>query len=292
MADDNRTILVTGATGRQGNQVAYALASRGFAVRALTRAPDDPVSREMARSGMEVVRGDMTDRYSLRSALDGVYGVFAMATPYEEGLAAEVLQGTTLGDAAREAGVRHYIYSSVGGAERDSGVPHFETKREIENHLRRLDLPLTILRPAWFYENLNTPVTRRIDDRLVIQMPLRPDTRLQMIAVHDIAEFVARALEDPASWIGVELELAGDELTMDQVAEEIRLYAGIPAEYERISFEAARSQSADRARMYEFFEREGYRADILALRHMMPDLMTLAEWLEGGFLKMRDRRAA
>jgi uncharacterized protein YbjT (DUF2867 family) len=85
-----RTILVTGATGKQGGAVLRHLRSRGYPVRALTRNPDKPAARELIKQGAEVVRGDMESTASLTNALDGVHGVFAVQTPYEGGIEAEV----------------------------------------------------------------------------------------------------------------------------------------------------------------------------------------------------------
>jgi uncharacterized protein YbjT (DUF2867 family) len=118
-----QTILVAGATGRQGGAVVRHLRDGGFAVRALTRDPESDKARALREGGAEVARGDLNDAATLGPALEGVYGVFSMATPFEQGMDAEVRQGTTLGDAAQAAGVKHYVYSSVGGAERHSGVP-------------------------------------------------------------------------------------------------------------------------------------------------------------------------
>jgi len=188
-----QTILVAGATGQQGGAVARHLREGGFAVRALTRDPDGDKAQALRAGGSEVVRGDLSDRASLDAALEGVYGVFSMATPFEQGMDAEVLQGKTLGDAARAAGVRHYVYSSVGGAERRSGVPHFETKWQVEEHLRSLDLPMTIVRPVYFFENFGGWGLQPQEggEGYTLAMPLSPDATLQSVAVDDIGAFAA-----------------------------------------------------------------------------------------------------
>jgi uncharacterized protein YbjT (DUF2867 family) len=237
------------------------------------------------------VRGDLTDRDSLDRALNGIDGVFSMATPWEQGLDAEVTQGTTLGDAAKAAGVRHYIYSSIGAADRQTGIPHFETKTRIECHLRDLKLPLTVVRPVWFYENFNGFGMQQVGDAYEIRTPLRPETKLQMIAVDDVGAFVALAFGQPDEWVGRTLEIAGDELTMAQIAEAIQSYTAVHTDYVQVPVEEVRAHSEDFARGYEYFEREGYQADLLQLRRLLPDLTTFAEWLEGGGLR-RIARAA
>jgi uncharacterized protein YbjT (DUF2867 family) len=285
------TILVSGATGLQGGAVLRHLTACRFPVRVLARDPDSEPARRIRGAGIEVVRGDMTDRDSLRQALDGVDGVFAMATSFEKGLEAEVAQGATLGDAAKAAGVRHYIYSSVGGADRDSGILHFETKTRIEAHLRGLELPLTILRPVFFYENFNRYAMQQVGDAYEIRMPMGSQTALQMIAVDDVGAFVTLAFGQRDEWIGRELEIAGDQLTMAQIAETIQTYSHVHTDFVEVPTEEVRAYNEDIARMYAYFEREGYQADLLQLRRMLPDLTTFAEWLEHGGLR-RVARAA
>lgn len=285
------TILATGATGRQGSAVLRHLVACRFAVRVLARDPESERARLISRTGVEVVQGDLTDRESLDRALDGVEGVFSMATPYEHGLKSEETQGTTLGDAAKAAGVRHYIYSSVGAANRDSGIPYFETKTRIEDHLRSLGLPLTILRPVWFYENFNSYGMQQVGDVFEIRMPMRPETTLQMIAADDVGSFVTLAFGQPDEWIGRELEIAGDELTMTQIAETIQSYSQVHTDFVQVPAEEIRAYNTDAALMYAYLEREGYQANLLQLRRLLPDLITFAEWLEGGGLRRISRAA-
>jgi uncharacterized protein YbjT (DUF2867 family) len=284
MAPDRGTILVAGVTGKQGGAVARHLAANGFAVRGVTRDPGAEKARSLrAVSGVDLVRGDLTDRASLDALLDGVTGVFSMATPFEAGLDAEVAQGKTLGDAAAEAGVGHYVYSSVGGADRDSGVPHFESKWAVENHLRGLDLPLTVVRPVFFFENFAGWSLRPTDGGYTLSMPLSPGRTLQGVAVDDIGAYVAMAFLDPTEWVGREVELAGDERTLPEYAAAIGERLRMPVRYVQLPWEALREQSEDQYRMFKFFDRVGYQADIGALRARYPGLHTFAGWLgEGG----------
>ena len=286
MTLQSSTILVAGATGQQGGAVLRRLHDDGFAVRALTRDPSSERSRALAAQGVAVVSGDLTDRASLERALEGVDGVFSMATPYQHGIASEVLQGVTLAEAAQAAGVRHYVYSSVGGADRHSGVPHFESKRQIENRVLALGLPATIVRPVYFFENFaRSPLAPR-GDGYVVSMPLSRERTLQGVAVADIAAFVALAFAAPDDWIGREIELAGDELTLPQYAAAMSRYAGAPVEYAQASLDTV--QNDDTRRMFEFFEAGGYQADIAALRGIYPGLHAFEMWLaEGGMRHLR-----
>jgi uncharacterized protein YbjT (DUF2867 family) len=288
MSGEQGTILVAGATGTQGGSVVRHLRAGGFAVRGITRDPHAEKAQPLRDAGVELVRADLTDRASVDGLFGGVTGVFSVATPFEAGLDAEVAQGTNLGDAARAAGVDHYVYSSVGGADRDSRVPHFESKWAIENHLRGLGLPLTVVRPVYFFENFAGWSLQPAGDGYTMGMPLSPERPLQAVASDDIGAFVALAFADPATWIGREFELAGDERTLPAYAEAISADIGASVDYVQVPWEALRTQSEDLFRMFDFFEREGYAADIDALRAQYPDLHTFDRWLdEGGLAALR-----
>ena len=277
-------ILVAGATGQQGGAVSRHLLARGFAVRGITRDPDAAKAQPLRDAGVELVRADLTDRVSVDRLFDGVTGVFSVATPFEAGFDAEIAQGTTLGDAAKAAGVEHYVYSSVGGADRDSKVPHFETKWAIENHLRGLGLPLTIVRPVYFFENFGGWSLQPEGDGYTMAMPLSPERTLQAVASDDIGAFVAMAFSDPRSWVGREFELAGDERTLPDYAAAISAARRVGVQYVQVPWETLREQSEDLYRMYDFFEREGYAADIATLRAQYPGLRTFDGWLDEGGL--------
>jgi uncharacterized protein YbjT (DUF2867 family) len=278
MNRSDKTILVTGATGRQGGAVTRHLLDAGWHVRVISRDPGAAKARPLRELGLELMRGDLTDARSLPRALEGVYGVFGVGTPYEFGVENEVEQGVTLGDAAAAAGVEHFIYSSVGGAERHTGIPHFGGKSHVEEHLRRRGLPLTVVRPVFFMENLLGWSTARSERGLSITMPLDERTRLQMIAVDDIGGIVATMFGDPQRFIGGAWELAGDQLTMPQAAAELGQALSEPVGYERTSYDDVRRSSEDAALMYEWFDRAGYQADIAAVRGIYADLHDFAAW--------------
>lgn len=149
-------IPVTGATGRQGGAVVRHLLARGASVRALTRNPESARARELARQGVALVTGDTDDPSSLGRSMHGCYGVYSVQD-FTVGVQREVRQGTHVADAAKAAAVEHLVYSSVGGAERNTGIPHWDSKWEIEQHIHRLGIPATILRPASFRENYYIP---------------------------------------------------------------------------------------------------------------------------------------
>jgi uncharacterized protein YbjT (DUF2867 family) len=205
----------------------------------------------------------------------------ACKPPYAEGgVAAELQQGKAVADAALQAGVSHLVYSSVGGAERGTGIVHFESKWQIEEYLRALHLPVTILRPVFFMSNLQYATSVEADGILVVSQALRPEVRLQMIAAEDIGKFAALAFAHPESFLGKAIEIAGEELTLAEIAESIERVTGKPTRFVELPLEQLRRFDAETAMMHEWFNQSGYQADIPALRQLHPDLLTLEAWLK------------
>jgi uncharacterized protein YbjT (DUF2867 family) len=273
---DKKVIMVTGATGQQGGATARHLLAQGWPVRALTRDLDSPPAQALGKAGAEVVQGDLDDRPSLDLALTGVYGVYSMQTPYP-GADVEERQGKALADAASAAGVGHFVYASVGGAERNTGISHFESKWAIEKHVGELGLPATVLRPVFFMENFN-PQRESILDGTFTSRGIKPDKTLQLIAANDVGAFAALAFANPQVYIGQALEIGGDELTEPQIVETIVKVIGrtvnmVPPEgpflYE------------DFTKMIDWFNEKGYEADIPDTRARYPRLLTFETWLRG-----------
>jgi uncharacterized protein YbjT (DUF2867 family) len=278
MSNSEKLIVVTGATGQQGGATARHLLAQGWRVRALVRDPNKPAAQELAAKGAELAQGDLDDRASLDRALSGAYGAFSVQTFMgPDGPVGEMRQGKLLADAAQAAGVQHFVYTSVGGAERKSGLPHFESKFQIEEHIRGLGLPATILRPVFFMENLRSPWMGPRD--AVLAIGLRPTTSLQMIAADDIGAFAALAFARPQEFIGKAMEIAGDSLTMPQVADAFTRVTGQPVHFVELPLEQVRSFNAEMGDMMAWFNDHGYRADIAALRKLHPGLTTFEAWL-------------
>jgi len=271
------TILITGVTGHQGGAVARALQASGFRLRGLTRKPESERAMALARQGVEVVKGDLDDDSTLRRALAGAWGVFAVQNTWEAGVEGEEAQGKRLATLARETGVEHYVYSSVGSAHKRTGVPHFENKWRIEETVRVLGFPShVILRPVYFMENLLAPFSLQGD---TLAAALRPDTKLQMIAVDDIGWFGARAFTDSTVLNGREIDIAGDVRTMTEAAAILATALHRPITFAQTPIEQVRQFSEDTAVMLEWFDRVGYSADIAGLEHEFRHPLTkLPEW--------------
>jgi len=260
---NERTVLITGATGKQGGATARALAGKGFKIRAMTRKPESDAAKAVAATGADIVQGDLNDPSSLRSALNGSWGVFAVQNTWEAGVAGEEEQGKRIANFAKEAGVRHYVYTSVGSAHRKTGIPHFDNKSRIEDTVRGLKFPShVILRPVFFMENLTSPWFLNGDN---LYAALAPTTRLQMIAVDDIGQYVALAFADAAKLNRREIDIAGDERTMPETAAALSKGLGRTITFVQIPISEVRKNSEDFAMMLEWFERVGYNVDIQAI---------------------------
>jgi uncharacterized protein YbjT (DUF2867 family) len=244
--NSERIILVTGATGRQGGAVYRHLQKKGFKLRALVRDPNSDQARQLMGHGEEVFQGGFDDPDSSMRAMDGVYGVFSVQ-PYT---AREIPQGVAVIEAAKRQGVGHFVYSSVGSADEETGIPHFESKVKVEEHLRSSGLRYTILRPVFFMENWlrmfgywGEPIRNG-----QLRQPLRPTKNLQMVAVDDIGAFAALAFEHPGKWENRTFSLAGDELSMQQIAEAFSRVTAQDVKYVQVpEARVARNKSATNA---------------------------------------------
>ena len=281
----NHTIVVLGATGQQGGATARHLIASGTPVRILVRDPNKPAVLELEAAGAEVMVGDMLDLSSLHSAFDGAHGVYSVQTwRGPGGVETEKQAGFNVAEAAAATGVAHLVYSSVGGADRAPEVAHFESKHQIELRIASLGIPATILRPVFFMDNFRWQATGIREGHLV--QGVMPETRLQMIAVDDIGAFAAMAFGAPDEWIGRTVELAGDELTMPQVAAIFSERLGRPVVYSP-EHEDRPGGGGEARKMAAWFDEHGYDADIAALRAIYPPLkdvrtfVTSADWLQG-----------
>jgi uncharacterized protein YbjT (DUF2867 family) len=204
-------------------------------------------------------------------------GRFAVQNTWEAGVEAEEEQGKRFANLARETGVQHFVYTSVGSAHRNTGIPHFENKWRIEQTIRGLGFPsYVIFRPVFFMENLTSPWFLN-GDTIYAAMP--PDLKLQMIAVEDIGKYAARGFTDADKLNRREIDLAGDEATKPQVAAALSKGLGRQISFVQIPIAEVRKNSEDFAKMLEWFERVGYDADIAALEREFGIRSTkLTEW--------------
>src|SRR5260221_8072198 len=278
MSHSDKTILVSGATGRQGGALLKHLLKGSWRVRALTRNPGARAAQELSQCGVDVVQGDMDDIESLKNAMKGVHGVYSVQDFWTVGARREVQQGKNMADAARAANVEHFVYSSVGGAERNTGISHWETKWEIENYIRKLGLPATILRPAAFMENYYVDAVEIGILKGKLADPIRAEKPYQTIAVDNIGAFGALAFERPKDFIGLELEIAGSELTNVQAAEIFSRVLGKRVKFQKLPLPLVRLVlGKEFYQMFRWFNDSGFKADIPALKRRFPEVHLLRD---------------
>ncbi len=263
------TVVVTGSTGKQGGAVARGLLEQGHKVRAITRDPNSRQARLLANAGASLVTASLEDTAAIIKALEGATSLFAMTPPFG-GTEAEIRQGVATADAAKAAGV-HLVFTSVGSANRQTGVPHFDSKYEVEKHIAKVSVRATILAPVAFMENLYF-----IKDQLakgIYASALSPTRALAQVAVPDIGAVAVRVLEEPALFIGKRFDLAGDELTGNDAMVILSRVTGRPFSYYQVPLDVVRQRMGeDAVKMYEWFDRVGFAVDRAALRREFPDV--------------------
>jgi uncharacterized protein YbjT (DUF2867 family) len=274
-----RKILVTGATGKQGGAVVDALLARGHGVVALTRSPDSLAAAGLAASGAKVARGDFSDSGALSAAMQDIDTIFVMGTPFGTSTREELRQGLAVIDAAQAAGVGHVIYSSVASADRDTGIPHFDSKFEVEQRLRGLSTGWTISAPVAFMDFLN-PFFHDGLRAGELRMAVPHSRPVQYVAVPDIGTFVAALVERRERVFGRRIEIAGDERTGAETAAVLSRASGRDIRYVAFPPDALRTYSDDLARMFEWFDAVGYSVDRAALRKEFPELSwhSIEDW--------------
>jgi uncharacterized protein YbjT (DUF2867 family) len=272
-----KTILVTGATGRQGGAVVRHLLERGFTVCAITRDPDRPSVQSLKAKGVQVVKGDLEDVPSLRGAVKGAYGVFSLQNFWEKGTGyeGEIRQARNLAQAAADANVSHFVQSSIAGCDNAKGVKHFESKWEIEKLVDSLRLPRTFMRAVFFMENF-------INRKMILPGlagALKPDTSLHMISVDDIGWFVAEAFANPSVYLGETIDIAGDTLTVEEIKQLYGKVSGKAPSNFKIPFWITKLLSSENAKQLQWNDEIGWRFDIQKSREIHPGLISFETFL-------------
>lgn len=290
MSHSNREILVIGATGLQGGTVVRHLLAHGYRVRALCRDPGSQAARAVSDKGVRVVRGDLEDRASLDAAVKGVYGVFSVQNYWQGfperklGQEGETRQGKNLLDAAHAAGVRHFIQSSGAGVTIAPELPVNAGKLAVERYGRSIGIPFTVMRPVFLMETFSNPVwgmrDALLDGRL--DLPVSAETRIQLLAADDLADFVMMAFERPDDFVGAVFDLASVQHTMVEVAETFQRVMGRPVRFTGRPEHVQRLEEidADLAELFriQLYER-GFQAFVPALRALHPRMHSLESYL-------------
>lgn len=287
-----KLIFVTGGTGKQGGAVTRNLVAQGYAVRALTRNPKSVKCAELQQLGVECVKGNLNEVDTYREYVRNAFGVFSVQT-FEKGVKREIEQGKTLANLAYQFGVKHFIYSSVAGADLHTGIPHFESKYEIEEHIKKIGLPYTILRPASLYENFLFPQVKRSILKGKLLQPTNRETLLQFVSCEDVGRMAVKAFDDPDTYLYQTITLASEALTTVQVADLFSAELNMPVAYKKLPWAVTRFiLGKDVYKMFTWFNKGNNMADMEQLYHFREtqDPLRLKEWI-GNHFKDQQARA-
>jgi uncharacterized protein YbjT (DUF2867 family) len=282
-ASARRTIVVTGATGLQGGAVARHLLEDGWYVRGLTRNATSKQAQDIAALGAEVVQGDMADAASLRPVFEGAYGIYSVQNPFISGPEAEVRQGRNVAEVAKDIGVEHLVYGSAGTGEMGTGIPSWETKLQIEDHMKALELPLTIVRPMAFMELMTHKKFFPAASAWHLMPKLMGSSRnVGWLCTDDLGAIAAKAFADPHSFVGKDLALASDVQSLDECRSIYREVMGrnprrLPMPvwlFERFGF-----VGKDLTTMWRWLRTGEVDLDTSPTRAIHPEALTVGGWL-------------
>ncbi|MER6301729.1 NmrA/HSCARG family protein [Kitasatospora sp. NPDC001539] len=309
-----RTVTVVGATGRQGGALAAAILGEpagDFAVRAVTRHPESPAARALERAGAEVVQADLDDPESLARAFEGAYGAY-LVTNFWEHMSAEreKAQAEALARAAGHAGVRHAVWSTLEDTracipvdddrmptlQGRYKVPHFDAKAEADQYFADAGVPTTYLRPTFYWENLLGPFAPRRGEDGGLQLALPMGTsRLAGIAVQDIGRTALAILRRGSDLIGATVSIAGEALTLIEMAVAMSKVLGEQVTYRPVTPDAFRAGdfpgATEAGNMFQYYaecERTFLAPrDPGAARLLDPQLQDFADWLTAHRTELR-----
>ena len=243
--------------------------SEATRLRAVTRDPNSSQAKLLADAGATLVAASLEDTAAITKALDGATSLFAMTTPFG-GTDAETRQGIAAAAAAKAAGA-HLVFTSVGSANRQTGIPHFDSKYEVEKYIAKVGVRATILAPVSFMENLYFAKEQLAKGIYAAALP--PTRVLAQVAVVDIGAVAVRLLEDAGRFTGKRFDLASDELTGNDALAILSRVTGRPFDYYQIPLDVIRQRMGeDAAKMYDWLDRVGYTVDRAALRREFPDV--------------------
>jgi uncharacterized protein YbjT (DUF2867 family) len=278
-----RTVVVTGATGLQGAAVARHLLKDGWHVRGLTRNAASKQAKAIAALGVEVVQGDMGDAASLRPLFEGAYGIYSVQNPFVSGPEQEVEQGKNVADVAKDVGVQHLVYGSAGTGRKGTGIPSWETKLQIEDHMKALELPLTILRPMAFMELMTHRKFFPAASTWHVMPALMGSSRsVAWLCTDDLGDIAAKAFGAPHRFFGKDLALASDVQSLDECRSIYREVMGrnprrfpMPVWlFKRLGF-----VGRDLTTMWRWLRTATIDLDTAPTRAVHPDALTVRGWL-------------
>jgi uncharacterized protein YbjT (DUF2867 family) len=281
ISKEGKVIVVIGATGRQGGQVARHLVKDGWQVRGITRTPESKKAAALQSLGVEVVRADMNDKSSLESAFQNAYGVFNMQAPVPGKIEVEIQQGRNVAEAAKKAGIRHMVYGSAGLGNIKTGIEQWDAKIEVRQAMKDLGLPLTILRPVAFMELMVDPSYFPNTSVWYIWPKLTGgDYKIAWISVQDVGAIAATAFANPDKYIGKELALVADVKSLKECREIYREVTGkYPSRFPMPMFLFEKFVGKDLTNMWRWLRKNPLTFDTSQTEEIHPEAMTVQDWL-------------
>jgi uncharacterized protein YbjT (DUF2867 family) len=283
ISTEGKTIVVIGATGRQGGQVARHLLRQGWHVRALTRKPESKKAAELRSLGAEVVRANLEERGSLEAAFDGAYGLYDLQIPVSGKIEVEIEQGRNAAEAAKKTGVQHVVYGSAGlGGNRRTGIEQWDAKEEIAGIINSLGLPLTRLRPLAFMELMTDPSYYPGSSTWYIWPKLSGLNRpIGWISVRDVGAIAAKAFADPDRYIGRDLPLASDVKSLFECREIFKEVRGkYPPRFPMPMFLFEKFVGRDVGNMWRWLRENHFDLDTAPTYEVHPEALTVRAWLQ------------
>jgi uncharacterized protein YbjT (DUF2867 family) len=288
-----KTFFVTGATGNVGGAATRHLLSNGYKVTALVRNPASAKAKKLQERGAILIKGDLNEPTSYKPHLKNTAGVFAVFT-FTNGTVKEIKQGIALADAAKEYRVPHFVYSSVIGSDVHTGIPHWESKFVIEQHIKSIGLTHTILRPSSFYENFLLPQvkSRLLKGKLIT--PANENKVQQFISTEDVGKIAAIIFENEEQYKNKTLILAAEEMNMQQVAATFSEVMGIKMSYGRLPPILTRLfMGKDLYKMFTWINNNDVRflKDLDGFKKEFPGLLDLKTWIHQKFQLLPNARS-
>ena len=282
---NNKTIFVTGGTGNQGGAVARNLVQQGFTVKVLTRNIESPKSQNLKNLNIELINGDLNNTDTFREHLKDIYGIFSVQS-FENGVDKEMNQGIALADLGKEINIKHFLYSSVFAANLNTGVPHMDSKFKIENHIRQIGLPFTILRPTSLYENFLIPQVKKGILKGKLVQPINRNTVQQYIASEDIGKAAAKIFQNNDNYLGKTIPLATEQLTMQEVADIFSKVLKKKIVYKKLpAFITKLFMGNSLFKMFKWMNEKSVFSieDVTLTRKEFPNPLSLQRWIEMNF---------
>jgi uncharacterized protein YbjT (DUF2867 family) len=278
---DPRMVVVTGATGRQGSAVVRALVGTGWTVRGVSRNPAGEQAQRLMKLGVEIVRADMDEPTSLDRAFAGASRIYSVQNFMICGVAGEVRQGRNVADAAKRANVEHLVYGSAGTGERGTGIGSWESKLDVEAHMRGIGLPVTVLRPTAFMELMTDPAFHPAAGVWHAWPKIAGGSfMVPWLSCADLGVITGKVFADPDRYIGQDLTLAADRRSLDECRAIYARVFGRKPRRRPMPLWALRRFAPDTVTLWRWAHRNGFTAELDTARSIHPTALDVETWLQ------------